>query len=282
MAGSSGTSRALGINDSLKIVGSVDFPSADGPPSVDALAFEWTEATGMQLVGSAPTECEESVANDANNAGEIVGGCFEPPFSNHATLWRTDGTRVDLGALPTNPLFAFSVARAINESGEIVGQSQAQSGSFQAFVWDDTNDMQSLGSLSISGEVSDAVGINASGWIVGKSGSNPSRAVAWEPGQGPTTALDAQIDSSDPLAGTLILETARGINDAGQIVANGFEVGELFVSRAYLLTPVPEPSGVLPLASGVLVLLGIRRSPRKERECLPRHRVNGMLVSGGA
>jgi hypothetical protein len=63
------------------------------------------------------------------------------------------------------------------------------------------------------------------------------------------------IDSA--LGITLI--NARGINDEGQIVANGVYSND-FNNHAFLLTPVPEPStlGMLGLA-GLWLLIKLRR-----------------------
>jgi hypothetical protein len=55
-----------------------------------------------------------------------------------------------------------------------------------------------------------------------------------------------------------VLSTPRDINDAGQIVGYGKYGGE---TRAFLLTPIPEPSMLAMAALGLLI--GVRRLRRR-------------------
>jgi hypothetical protein len=55
-----------------------------------------------------------------------------------------------------------------------------------------------------------------------------------------------------------ILRDAQGINEKGQIVGFGEFEGE---SRAYLLTPVPEPSTLFITSLGLLAAIGCQRTP---------------------
>jgi hypothetical protein len=68
--------------------------------------------------------------------------------------------------------------------------------------------------------------------------------------------LDKLIDPNDPVFG-LLLNSAVGINEFGQIVATGKGYRNL-----YLLTPVPLPGSVLLFSAGLISLL--RMSARKK------------------
>jgi len=104
--------------------------------------------------------------------------------------------------------------------------------------------MIDLGTLGgdLNGEFSVGVGINDAGQVTGRSSTSPNSSPAfyhaflYSNGQ----MFDLN-DLIDPALGLTLLQ-GEGINDNGQIVANGF-VTNGGGSRAYLLTPtsVPEP-----------------------------------------
>ncbi len=108
----------------------------------------------------------------------------------------------------------YSYAYAINDSGQVVGQSYTSDNQIRAFLWDKDNGMQNLGVLEIPGNpgqpyYSCATGINNSGQIVGYSGyyDGPERAFLWENGQMCDLGSLGGTDSH-----------ATGINNQGQIV----------------------------------------------------------------
>jgi probable HAF family extracellular repeat protein len=125
---------------------------------------------------------DESEAFDVNSAGDVAGSSFTrlPPqfFSVHrATLWRAGGEIVDLGLVPApdpcTPGFAFwpvSVARAINDRGQVVGDARCISSGAPraAFLWED-GVMRNLEDL-VPGSgwtLQSALDISAEGHIVG-------------------------------------------------------------------------------------------------------------------
>ena len=101
-----------------------------------------------------------SWAYDINNMGQVVGGTYWP-LGHHATLW-DKGKMVDLGTLGGT----YSMARAINDAGQVVGDSEFAPGNttLDPFLWQDENG----NGLADPGEMHD---LNAflpanSGWVL--------------------------------------------------------------------------------------------------------------------
>jgi probable HAF family extracellular repeat protein len=113
-----------------------------------------------------------------NLAGQILGSVCGSDC--HAAIWK-DGKATDLGTLGGQT----SWPEAINDRGQVVGESETSTGAMHAFVWQ-SGKMSDLGTLVKSmptGEIpqSDAVAINASGVIVGWSWTRDGEkhAVRW-------------------------------------------------------------------------------------------------------
>mgnify|MGYP001004540270 FL=1 len=243
-------SEAYGINDSGQVVG-VSYIS-----SGDFRAFLWQNGS-MQDLGTLGGD--DSIALDINNSGQVAGSASRSDGRLHAALW--SGGITDLGALSLD-----SQAYGLNGSGQVVGSAQVGTVSpwsmyDHAFLWNGS--MQDLGTLGwayshayaindngqvvgnlvnegqndwhavlwdgsmhdLGGTQSTAVDINNAGLIVGSSGGH---AVLWESGQ----MLD--LNSQIPVDSGWLLQSARAINDKGQIVGRGSLNGQ---ARAYLLTP---------------------------------------------
>jgi probable HAF family extracellular repeat protein len=129
-----------------------------------------------------------------------------------AFLWSVSTGMVPLGTLPGA---TTSAAYAINNAGQVVGESSSTTG-MHAFLWVEKKGMQDLGTLS-GGDYSTAAAINNTGEVVGTSGSSlGTRAFLWDEAHG-MQDLNGLISSN---AGT-VLAGALAINDAGQIVAYG-------------------------------------------------------------
>jgi probable HAF family extracellular repeat protein len=143
----------------------------------------------------------------------------------------------DLGTLGGNG--EATIAYAINDSAQVVGESQTAGGQIHAFRWRN-GAMRDLGTLG--GGRSTAYGINIHGQIVGGSrvpGTDPGNAghaFLWENGR--LRDLNHLVVN---LPADVVLEVARAILDDGRIV--GFtcttfcEPGKTAPTRAYLLTP---------------------------------------------
>ncbi len=232
------SSVAYAINDSGQVVGMAYTPSGDRH------AFLWEDGvtTDLGTLGGSKSE-----ARGINALGQVVGMAYDENGRYRAFLWE-DGVMHNLGTLGGVFTYAFD----INISGQVVGSSCKGSYNYHAFLWQD-GVMHDLGTLG--GDESHGFGINASGQIVGsaRTWSGNNRAFVWENG------VMYNLDNLIPADSGWDLTTARGINDLGQIVGSGFHDGEM---RAFLLTPIPEPSalGLLAFASLVAIRCLRRRT----------------------
>jgi len=106
---------ANSVNNSGVVVGVADFPG-------DVLhnAFLWENGVKIDLGNLGATSNAQSI----NSKGQVVGGSrvsFVPSEAN-AFLWEQGGPMIDLNTLiPANSSLHLSVARYINDRGEIMG-----------------------------------------------------------------------------------------------------------------------------------------------------------------
>lgn len=168
-----------------------------------------------------------SSAEHINNRGQIVGEMLVQPNLNHAFLWE-NGQAIDLGSLPPLGTSAHSVALAINDKEQIVGESNtfvtgqqfpsARFDAVHAFLYENgaIRDLGTFGKVCapfFEGERcldrSSATDINNSGQVVGFS-------------TGPAGGMHAFVADPGGLRDLGTLEGgssfAYGINDSGQIV----------------------------------------------------------------
>ena len=152
---------------------------------------------------------------------------------DHAFLWQK-GKVTDLGTLGG----AESTAKAINDYGQIVGDSGLKESVAHAFLYEHgkMRDLGTLGTNELENRIylSRATAINDSGQIVGDSMSNPVGEVdgfIWENGK--MTDLSTLILSG---SGWFSIGDAQAINDQGQIIGEGGRIGVDY-NDSYLLTP---------------------------------------------
>lgn len=140
-----------------------------------------------------------------NSSGLISGTAAIPPSTiSHAYLY-ANGVRTDLGTLG-----AKSFARAINDSGQVVGGSGLADGSGHAFVFDD-GAMHDLGTLG--GPGSTAFDINNLGHITGRSSTSGDTAVH------AFIYRDGMMQDIGVLPGTT-LSFGYAINSVGQVAGS--------------------------------------------------------------
>ncbi len=231
-------------------------------PTIDQIvqAVRVDSSSNITTLGSLGSR--ESRGQGINNLGQVVG--FSDLDTGETHAFRTapnsniNPTTDDLGTLGGS----FSAANDINDNGQVVGSSTTTGGETHAFrtapnsaINPATDDLGTLG-----GDFSTANAINELGQVVGSSelATGDIRAFLFDE--------DTMFDLNDLVAGdtNAVFTEAVGINEKGQIAINGFFADDTQTNRAFLLTPVPEPTtmlGVLAFGAGVNILR--KRSKRK-------------------
>jgi len=169
-----------------------------------------------------------SYAAALSNWGQVVGWSYTSGDSViRATLWQNGVVR-DLGTLGGPSSQAYDISR---ESGHVVGVADTSAGIPHAFLFrvDATGAVLSRTNLGeLGGGSSYAYGVNNLSQVVGTS---DGRAFRWESG------VMTDLNTLLPADSGWRLESARAINDGGQIVGSGVHHGQF---RAFLLTQVGD------------------------------------------
>jgi len=196
--------------------------------SVGQEAFLWTKATGMQGLGSLAGG-GDSEAFAINRFGQVAG--FSGANGNktsYAFIWSKTTGMKSLGTLPGGGAEG-SFAYAINDLGQVAGDSYCGKGCQHAVLWSKTKgSILDLGVLP-GANFSIAHGINNIGQVVGASDYISWHAFVWSPSTG---MLD--LNNLIPANSGWLLQVANAINDQGQIVGFGTLNGQ---TEAFLLTP---------------------------------------------
>lgn len=149
-----------------------------------------------------------STACGINDLGQIVGRSATASGPVHSFLWG-NGSMIDLGTLPQLP---FSSARAINNRGQVAGDSTAAGGPpFHAAFWG-SGGVTPLGTLP-GGFASFAIAVNNRAQVVGASrtANRDVHAFLWQ---------DGEMTDLGTLLATDHQSVARGINSRDQVVGN--------------------------------------------------------------
>jgi probable HAF family extracellular repeat protein len=243
-------SYAYDINRSGQIAGMANYLSAPA----GAHATVWSAGASSDI----STTRQRSEARAINNHGHVVGWSqVDQMSSTEATVWK-DGIATTLSSSG-----AWSDAYDINDAGQIVGgTARSLRHSTRATLWAANGTSTDLGTLG--GNASRAHAINEAGQIVGGAvgADNRYRAALWEGGT--VTDLNQYLDPSLVAAGW-VLTQATDINDLGAITANATLGGVTDTSRAFLLTPVPEPGTYAMLLVGLTLLVGSAKRQRMGR-----------------
>lgn len=211
-----GSSYVSAINDAGQVVG-WDISSA----------FVWKDGVTTPLSPlNSNSSFGGSQALGINNKGQIVGYSTTSTTVN-AVLWNNRSIK-DLGILPGGN---SSNVLGINRREQVVGWSNTINGMKHAVLWE--NDaIKDLGLLD--GNATIATSINNLGTVVGYSivtneyKEIPQHAFVWKNG------IMRDLNRLLPANSGWELNTARAINNRGQIVGEGKFSG---LSAAYILTP---------------------------------------------
>ena len=230
------TMEARGINSAGEIVGFWG-DVVNGPFT---LAFIWRNGKTIDIHPDFGTS--RSVPSDINSKSLVTGWMGQAPQTDaRAFIWENG----KVTALPPIPGGFTSEGESLSNGGQLAGHGRKldSDGSLlvRAFLWD-KQEMIELGtlpgfiwsaSLDITPDGSQIVGIS---WNVD---GNPSirSGFVWADG------VIRDLNDLIPLEMSLDIHTARGINEAGQIV--GSATNEFNDPVAVLLTPIEGPAGDL-------------------------------------
>lgn len=237
---------AYSINDSGQIVGWANlYSESTGIYYSHAAIFDGTGNGNNIALGTLGGT--RSNARAINNNGIIVGYATLNSSSLRATVFDNTGmgNNIDLGTLGGD----YSIAFAINDNDQIVGHAFNEDDNNHAVLYDAINGNIDLGTLG--GANSSANGINDIGQIVGSAWDDQSQVHATlfdSTGNGQNISLNSLIDPA--LGWNLVI--ANDINNNGQVV--GWGINPDGYNRAFLLTPVPEPTTLLLLGLGGLLI----------------------------
>ena len=179
-----------------------------------------------------------SWATVVNDAGKIMGTSEVTVGANYLTsfLW-------EAGSLSDSGDFYRDISD-LNESGRYCGRYHFTGGT-GGFLYD--------GASILRLPFSDAMSMNDNGWLVGGDHVLYQGYTVYTGARlyidGTTCDVNSLLDDPSPPD----LNYANAINNLGQIIARGTPPGG-GEDRWYLLTIVPEPSGMVLLLSGAAIL----------------------------
>ena len=246
--------KGYGFNDSGQITGQVTLTSGQ---IHGFLLSPSNGGTSIDIGTMGGHSTDFSYGSSVNAFGQIEGDSINANGLDHAFIW-TNGTFVDLGTFGG----PASSGIAINNLGHATGTAQTPASTSSDLVshvfFYDGMTMHDLGTLG--GDYANAGGMNNLDQIVGYSYMSDNVTThAFFAANGVMTDLNTLIPSGSGWT----LTNATGINDQGDIVANG--VNSSGVENTFLLTPgaVPEPTTLSILAPSLLLL--VRRNSRRRR-----------------
>jgi len=209
----------MALNDIPENPDFASFMNGFIPAATQSHAFLW-QGSGLEDLGTLGGN--DAFASAINDSNTICGMSYTDTVANdttglpttHPFLWK-NGQMLDLGSLGGTLATPGSLSNGpwgavLNRRGQAIGTSTlAGDEFFHAFLWD-RGMMTDLGTLG--GNVSEALAINDSGLVVGRSDFSPDNpyhhATLWRKG----TITDLGV------AGPCQNSTATAVNSAGNVV----------------------------------------------------------------
>jgi probable HAF family extracellular repeat protein len=157
------SSSALGINDNNEAVGQADVSWVNNMYSgYHAFLYSGGVMTGIQ---ASPANQIFNTATDVNDSGLVVGfhwGTTGSSSTPQLAFTYSNGVLTDIGTLPGA---STSIARAVNNAGDVVGTSQGRGFLYSGGTMTDLNSLLPANSGWV---IRDAYDINEYGQIVGQ------------------------------------------------------------------------------------------------------------------
>lgn len=220
------TSYATGINSGGQITGWSDTiqPGTSSPLTCHAFIYENGQMTDLGNLSATGEFANSSFGMAISATGEVTGWSVTDALATHAFLY-SGGRMNDLGTLGGSE----SRGTAINNIGEVVGWSYLPNDSAAHAFLVSGGPMLDLGTVSGSSN-SFAVGINATGTVIGNSTESTGGGTFVGSAAGGLVDLNSYIDTF-----LQVLSQTRGISDNGQILAAG--TSDDLSKKEFLLTP---------------------------------------------
>ena len=238
-----GYSSAWAMDEQGKVFG------ATRTASGEYVDFIWDSNQGMQIFTESIWEVKQ-----VNDSGQTLG---TDSYNGYGTA-NIDGTWL---AMPES--FQSSAGAGINNLGEAVGMASSSTPPHQhiATYWSSNNEVTVLGTLG--GDQSYAYDINDLGIIVGESttyaGAPYARAFIYDSINGMQNLNDFVLPGHE----FEFFRAAGSINNAGLIAATGRINDTWHAVLMTPLTPVPVPTTILLLGSGLIGFAGMRKRFKK-------------------
>lgn len=234
---------AIGMRSFARAINNLGYIAGDNDANnYIPTAFRWTPESGFESLGILPGH-DKSFTKAINNLGQVVGYLSTMTSPNtakdQAFRWTSETGMVVLDSLPSMES-PQSRVQAINDLGQAVGWSTNMDFYGSAALWDADGTVHDLGGGT-------ALDINNLGYVVGNYQNKP---FLWMPD-------GTRINLASP-------NNVRGsrvwcINDSGLIAGTAYIDSGL---HTIVWEPVPEPSCLMVLISGMSFAITLRRRSR--------------------
>jgi hypothetical protein len=235
---------ATDINDLGQISGYMSNYDSNSSLPIGPNALIWSADSGINYLGI------NNTATCINNLGQVAGGSeIMPTF-----VWSAQDS------VKYIEHYGFTWVNDINDHGELVGSTWSTlynvKDAYVPAYWSSTGEITLIRPPEYSAIDGGLLSINKYGVAVGYFGVTGSNGPEVFLLQNGTLTYLNEILSQDS---GWVLSSAFGINDSGQIIGQGSFNGEV---HSYLLSPaapVPEPSTMFLLGTGIIVFFGFRK-----------------------